>query len=115
MRFSACVEGPLIDVVAAELIENGKNLTREAFLLVCFSRYLLGVDDLAKSLEVNEPQFNDDDWRMLRSNNPTGLLRTTPFRSLDLEGCRPFREQYLELRHKLASEGCSAALDTILV
>jgi hypothetical protein len=51
----------------------------------------------------------------LRSNNPTGLLRTTPFRSLDLEGCGPFREQYLELSHKLASEGCNAALDAILV
>jgi mannitol 2-dehydrogenase len=98
-----------------ELIENGKNLTREAFMLACFSRYLLGVDDLAKSFEVNEPQFNDDDWRMLRSNNPTGLLCTTPFRSLDLEGCGPFREQYLELSHKLASDGCNAALDAILV
>jgi hypothetical protein len=84
-------------------------------MLACFSRYLLGVDDLAKSFEVNEPQFNEDDWRMLRSNNPTGLLGTTPFRSLDLEGCGLFREQYLELSHKLTSDGCNAALDAILV
>ena len=34
---------------------------------------------------------------------------------LDLEGCGPFREQYLELSHKLASDGCNAALDAILV
>src|SRR6202035_3046033 len=88
-----------------ELIENGKNLTREAFMLACFSRYLLGVDDLAKTFEINEPQFNEDDWRTLRSDNPTGLLGTTPFRSLDLEGCGPFRKQYLEISRQLASVG----------
>jgi mannitol-1-phosphate/altronate dehydrogenase len=98
-----------------ELIENGKNITREAFMLACFSRYLLGVDDLAKTFEINEPQFNEDDWRTLRSGNPTGLLGTTPFRSLDLEGCGPFRKQYLELSRQLASDGCRAALDAILV
>ncbi len=48
-------------------------------------------------------------------NNPTGLLGTTPFRSLDLEGCGPFKEQYLKLSHQLAADGCRAALDAILV
>ena len=84
-------------------------------MLACFSRYLLGVDDLAKSFAINEPQFDDDDWKMLRNNNPTGLLGTTPFRSLDLKGCGPFKEQYLKLSHQLAADGCRAALDAILV
>ena len=48
-------------------------------------------------------------------NHPTGLLGTTPFRSLDLEGCGPFKEQYLKLSHQLAADGCRAALDAILV
>ncbi len=98
-----------------ELIESGKDLTREAFMLACFSRYLLGVDDLGNSFEVNEPQFNDEDWRMVRCDNPTGLLSTAPFRSLELEEYGPFRNQYFELTHKLASDGCNAALDAILV
>src|ERR1700730_13671764 len=36
-----------------ELIENGQDLTREAFLLACFSRYLVGVDDLGKPFDVH--------------------------------------------------------------
>jgi ABC-type sugar transport system ATPase subunit len=45
---------------------------------------------------------------MSRSNNPTGLLGTAPFRSLDLEGYGPFREQFLEFSHKLASAPVSS-------
>lgn len=48
-------------------------------------------------------------------NNPTGLLGTTPFRSLDLEGRGPFKEQYLNLVTNLAADGCRAALDAIMV
>ena len=98
-----------------ELIKNGGDLTREAFLLVCFSRYLLGVDDLGEHFEVNEPQFNNEDWKTLRSNDPTGLFRTTPFRSLELDRSQPFSELYLELRRRLASDGSAATLDLILV
>jgi mannitol 2-dehydrogenase len=98
-----------------ELIKNGGDLTREAFLLACFSRYLLGVDDLAKRFEVNEPQFNDHDWRMLGSNDPIDLLRTTPFRSLGVDRCQPFSELYLEFTRQLATAGSAATLRTILV
>jgi mannitol 2-dehydrogenase len=98
-----------------ELIENGKDLTREAFMLACFSRYLLGIDDLAKSFDVDEPQINEDDWKMLKSNDPVALLRITPFRSLELERCARVRERYLDLRHQLALQGAAATLDTILV
>ncbi len=98
-----------------ELIQNQRDLRREAFLLASFSRYLLGMDDLEERFEVNEPQFNQDDWKTLRSEDPTGLLHTGPFRSLELESCRPFRELYLELRRKLTSDGAAATLQTILV
>jgi mannitol-1-phosphate/altronate dehydrogenase len=98
-----------------ELIKNGGDLTREAFMLACFSRYLLGVDDLQKAFEVSEPQFNDEDWSTVRSNDPTGLFRTTAFRSLELDRCEPFRELYLELVRHLTSDGSAATLNTILV
>jgi mannitol 2-dehydrogenase len=98
-----------------ELIENGKDLTREAFMLACFSRYLLGVDDQGKHFDVHEPQLNDGDWQILRSNNPVALLRVTAFRSLELERCARFRECYLDLRHQLVLQGSAATLDRILV
>jgi mannitol 2-dehydrogenase len=98
-----------------ELIENGKDLTREAFMLACFSRYLLGVDDLGKIFDVYEPQLTDSDWTRLRSNDPVALLRMGPFRKLELEHCAPFRNRYLDLHHRLGSEGTSATLDAILV
>jgi mannitol-1-phosphate/altronate dehydrogenase len=98
-----------------ELIENGKDLTREAFMLACFSRYLLGVDDLGKKFDVYEPQLTDADWTILRSHDPVALLRITPFRSLELEQCAPFRDRYLDLRRQLAVRGTAATLDAILV
>jgi mannitol 2-dehydrogenase len=98
-----------------ELIENGQDLTREAFLLACFSRYLVGVDDLGKPFDVHEPQLNDDDWKILRSNDPVGLLRITPFHSLELERSTRFRDRYLDLRQQLALEGTRITLDRILV
>jgi mannitol-1-phosphate/altronate dehydrogenase len=98
-----------------ELIENGKDFTREAFMLACFSRYLLGVDELAKNFDVHEPQLTDDDCEILRSNDPVALLRITPFRPLELECCAPFRNRYLDLRYRLALQGTAATLDAILV
>jgi mannitol 2-dehydrogenase len=97
-----------------ELIQTGGNLTREAFMLACFSRYLLGVDDLGNHFEINEPQFNDSDWKTLHSGDPLGLFRTTPFRSLELEACRQFKELYSELLPKLTMDGCASTLSTIL-
>ncbi len=73
------------------------------------------MDDVGQRFEVNEPQFDQEDWKTLRSEDPAGLLRTGPFRSLELESCRPFRELYLELRRKLTFDGSAATLQTILV
>jgi len=98
-----------------ELIENGKDLTREAIMLACFSRYLFGVDDLGKNFDVYEPQLTDADWTILRSNDPFAFLRIGPFRSLELEHCAPFKDPYLDLRHRLALQGTAATLDAILV
>jgi mannitol 2-dehydrogenase len=84
-------------------------------MLACFSRYLLGVDDLAKHFDVNEPQLNDEDWKILRNNDPVALLRIAPFRSLELERCARFKERYLDLRHQLALRGTAATLEMILV
>jgi len=98
-----------------ELIKNGSDLTREAFLFASFSRYLGGVDDLGSHFEVNEPQFKDNDWSILKSNDPTALLQTVPFRSLELDHCQRFRELYLGLKLKLASDGTGSTLGSILV
>jgi mannitol 2-dehydrogenase/sorbose reductase len=98
-----------------ELIGSDKDLTREAFLLACFSRYLLGIDDLAKSFDVVEPQISETDWEMLKTNDPVALLRIAPFRSLELERSAPFKERYLNLWHRLASQGAAATLNQILL
>jgi mannitol 2-dehydrogenase len=98
-----------------ELIESGKDITREAFMLACFSRYLLGVDDLGKNFDVYEPQLTDTDWTILRSNDPVAPLRIGPFRSLGLERCAPFRDRYLDLRYRLGSKGAASTLGAILV
>jgi mannitol 2-dehydrogenase len=84
-------------------------------MLACFSRYLLGVDDLGRNFQVYEPQLTETDWTILRGDDPLALLHISPFRSLELEQCAPFRDRYLDLRHRLGSEGTTATLDAILV
>ncbi|MBV8416464.1 MAG: mannitol dehydrogenase family protein [Verrucomicrobia bacterium] len=98
-----------------ELISRGGDLTREAFLFASFARYLRGLDDLGKPFPVNEPQFTEADWKLLRSEEPLGLLQTSPFRALALAGVPTFRKLYVRMFQSQAERGVGATLETILV
>jgi mannitol-1-phosphate/altronate dehydrogenase len=98
-----------------QLIAQGADITREAFLLASFAHYLRGVDDRGASFEVIEPQLNDADWRAIRAGDPLALLRASPFRGLGLDGSPAFAARFQELAHCLATDGAAATLDAILV
>lgn len=51
----------------AQLLEDGGDVTRIAFLLACFWRYLQGVDDIGSRFEVFEPHLSERDWRDRKS------------------------------------------------
>jgi mannitol 2-dehydrogenase len=97
----------------ATLIAAGADLRREAFLLACFARYLLGRDDKGSEFPVFEPVLTAADWEQIRAE-PAGVLRAAPFASLGLADNAPFRRGFDCATETLAQHGASKALDEVL-
>jgi mannitol-1-phosphate/altronate dehydrogenase len=98
-----------------ELIAGKADLTREAFLIACFARYLGGVDDKGVAYETFEPQIGAQDWQKMRAGGPMAVLDITAFRGLGLGESPAFAEIYQSLSKLLAERGTAATLDAILV
>ena len=96
------------------LIEKGTDLRREAFFLACIERYLGGVDDKGESFKVDEPHITDEEWAMIRGDDPLGFLRGSPFVSLGLADHPEFSKLFLGFQKSLKTEGCAATLDRLL-
>jgi len=97
----------------ATLVAAGADLRREAFLLACFARYLLGRDDKGAVFEVFEPVLSADDWQKIRAE-PAGVLRAAPFAALRLAEHAPFRQAFDDFSATLERDGASKALDEVL-
>jgi mannitol-1-phosphate/altronate dehydrogenase len=98
-----------------QLIADKADLTREAFLLACFARYLGGVDDKGVSYDIFEPQIAAADWKLVRGGGPLAVLDIAAFRGLGLKRSPAFIEIYQALSKLLAEKGTAATLDGILV
>jgi mannitol 2-dehydrogenase/sorbose reductase len=97
----------------ATLISAGADIRREAFLLACFGRYLLGRDDKGAAFTVFEPGLSRDDWTCVRAE-PAGVLRTAPFAGLRLADHAGFREAFDRLTADIQRQGTSQTLDALL-
>ena len=95
------------------LIGAGADLGREAFMLACYARCLLGRDDAGATFEVVEPVLKPDDWALIRTG-PAGILRASPFAALDLGAHRPFMAAFESAAASIAERGASATLDDVL-
>jgi mannitol 2-dehydrogenase len=100
--------------ILASLIDSGADLRREAFFIACIERYLGGRDDKGKTFTVHEPHISKAEWDIIRSGDPLGVLKGSPFSTLDLEHQPRFVEAFLDFRSSLAEKGCSATLDRLL-
>jgi mannitol 2-dehydrogenase len=97
----------------ATLVAAGADLRREAFLLGCFARYLLGRDDNGSEFPVFEPVLTTVDWEQIR-DEPAGVLRAAPFASLGLADHVSFRRAFDRVTETLEQHGASKALDDVL-
>jgi mannitol-1-phosphate/altronate dehydrogenase len=98
-----------------QLIGAKADLTREAFLIASFARYLGGVDDTGVAFEIFEPQIGAEDWQKVRSGGPMAVLDIAAFRGLGLKDSPAFVEIYQALSKSLAEKGTAATLDAILI
>ncbi|MDE1007187.1 MAG: mannitol dehydrogenase family protein [Paraburkholderia fungorum] len=97
-----------------QLIANGGDLTREAFLIACFERYLGGIDDEGVPFDVNEPHIGSADWAKLRGGDPLAVLDIEAFRGFGLRGSPRFVAAYQSVAKQLASQGTAATLAQLL-
>jgi len=93
------------------LLEAEGHLSREAFFLACFARYLQGHDDAGEAYDVVEPTFSAADWVELRSEDGLGLLRTSAFITLRLDHHAGFVSAYRTAASAIAQRGVGGALD----
>ncbi|MGF7133238.1 mannitol-1-phosphate/altronate dehydrogenase [Paraburkholderia sp. EB58] len=98
-----------------QLIANDCDLTREAFLIACFGRYLGGIDDEGVPFEVSEPHIGNADWARLRGGDPLALLDIEVFRGFRLRESPRFLAAYQSISQQLASQGTAATLTELLV
>lgn len=92
------------------LLERGGDLRREALLLACYARYLLGVDDLGVDFEVAEPSLSDTDRTVLGAADGLGLLRISSLRALGLAENELFVDVYRATTLALREGGTDGAI-----
>jgi mannitol 2-dehydrogenase/sorbose reductase len=99
----------------AQLIANGGDLIREAFLLACFRRYLDGVDDKGVPFEIFEPHIAKTDWERLRGGDPSAVLDIDAFAGLRLQQSPRFLAAYQRISQQLATHGTAETLAQLLI
>lgn len=98
-----------------QLIADGGDLTRAAFLIACFGCYLGGIDDRGMPFEVFEPQIGEADRERLWGGDPLAVLDIDAFRGLSLRQSPRFLAAYQDLSQQLESRGAAETLAQILV
>ena len=99
----------------AQLIANGGDVTREAFLIACFRRYLDGVDENGVSFEIFEPRVSGTDRERMRAGGPLAVLDIDAFRGLNLRRSSRFVAAYERLSQQLEAQGTAATLAQLLI
>ena len=97
-----------------DLMTRRSDITREAFLLAAFGRYLTGLDERGQIFPVTEPQLKPDDWKLIHDGDPRALLQLSSFRALGLADSEPFVQRYLEIAKQLTERGVAETLRGIL-
>ena len=100
--------------ILANLLEAGGDLRREAFFLACIERYLSGRDDKGETFTVHEPHIGEEDWALIRNDDPVGFLRGSPFANLGLADHSTFAPLFVGFRDAMAKQGCAPVLDRLL-
>ena len=97
-----------------QLVEGGRPLDREAFLIACFARYLAGRGDDGKAFPVFEPGITEADWVLIRGADPAAVLGISPFAELGLAGSPAFETSFRHQAKRLAELGTRGALAEML-
>lgn len=98
-----------------KMVRDNADLTRPAFLLACYRHYLkYRKDDKGAAFEINDPWLTEDDFRLVRSDNPLDFLAASPFASTNLAASRQFVSKYGKMAESILSQGTMNTLESII-
>lgn len=98
-----------------KMVADGKDITREAYLLAAYRHYLkYRRDDNHRPFEVAEPAMTDADRRLIESDDPIDFLGLAAFAGAGLKDSAAFRDKYLAMVDAIAQRGAMATLESIL-
>lgn len=92
------------------LIEEDKDIDGIAFFIVCFARYLNGVDDKGNKFKVVEPALSKEDWEELKAADGLGVLRTSVLSPLHLDKNQKFVKAFHHANETIAKVGVQQAI-----
>lgn len=97
-----------------KMIADGKDLTRMAYLIAAYRRYLkVRSDDNGASFEVAEPWLAAGDMPLIASEEPLDFLKLSAFTGTNLQAAPAFVEKYREMVQAIESQGAMATLKQI--
>lgn len=101
--------------VLAKMMKDGHDLTRMAYLLAAYRRYLrAGVDDKGQPYEINEPWLTPADKKLIDSNDPLEFLKLPAFAGAPMRDDPKFEKLYLEMVRAIDEKGAMKTLQSIV-
>lgn len=98
-----------------QMIQDGKDLTRMAFLIAAYRHYLHGnIDDEGISYHITEPWMTPEDNERIASDNPVDFLSMTAFKGIHMAADTKFVELYTQFAARIADEGARLVVASIL-
>jgi mannitol 2-dehydrogenase len=100
---------------AIKMIENGKDLTRIAFLIAVYRHYLkYQIDDKGNAYQIAEPWMTKEDEQAIASDVVMEFLELSAFKSADLKKSEEFIALYLKFTLNIKEQGVDSVLKSIL-
>ena len=97
------------------MIRDGKEITRLAFLIASYRHYLTyKTDDQGQEFTVAEPWLTPADAQLIDSDNPVDFLRLSAFAGVNLPAAEQFVAVYTTFAARIKQQGVRVVLQSIL-
>jgi mannitol 2-dehydrogenase len=99
---------------AIKMIENGKDLTRIAFLIAVYRHYLkYQIDDKGNAYQIAEPWMTKEDEQFIASDVVMEFLKLSAFKSASLNKSEAFIALYIKFTLKIKEQGVDSVLKEV--
>lgn len=97
--------------VLKKMLQDGKDISIEAFLIASYGKYLMGAHtEAGEEIAIFEPHITVSDKKLIAKGSPVPFLKISPFAALDLDKYPAFMEKYERFYAMPTAEGLNIIL-----